>query len=195
MDAPHLAVFGDGKRLVYQQANLDPPGPVLRAAAPGDPAREPWADLRLRTFAGLNHATVAVLNLVICGVGYRGETPCWFADETAVSLVDRTGHTRRVELGGLDRVAPETLVAAENPMRPVRDAYVDASGTIWILSSGAPPEHAPDLPGGWVLARYGSQGEIIDRRRLPEPVRLILRAGGGRALLLTGAGMVAEVRP
>ena len=40
-------------------------------------------------------------------------------------------------------------------MRPVRDAYVDASGTIWILSSGAPPEHAPDLPGGWVLARYG----------------------------------------
>jgi len=195
LEAPTLGLFADRDRIVYQEMNVEPPAPVLRAAVPGETTRQPWSGLRMRAFSGLNHATMAALNLVNCGVGRRGERPCWFADETAIALVDDTERTRRVELAGLDHVAPEVLVASDTPMRPVRDAYVDPSGTIWILSSGVPPEHAPDLPGGWVLARYGAHGEVIDRRRLPEPVRLILRAGKGTALVLTGAGMVSEVRP
>ena len=45
------------------------------------------------------------------------------------------------------------------------------------------------------LARYSPQGALIGLQSLTEPVRLILRAGGGRATVLTGAGMIAEVQP
>jgi hypothetical protein len=193
--APTLGLFSAGDRLLYVEANAEPPAPAVRAGAPGAAANETWSDLRLRTFNGLNHAAMMALNQVVCGVGRRAETPCWFADETAISLIDRAGRTRRVELAGLEHVAPEVLVASDRPMRPIRDVYVDPSGTIWILSSGTPPDHAPDLPGGWMLARYRSGGQAIDRRQLSAPVRLILRADGGRAVVLTGAGMVSEVRP
>ena len=120
---------------------------------------------------------------------------CWFPDEAALYLVMKRVARAGWSWRGLDRVAPEVLLTADNPARPVRDAYVDADGTIWVLSTGEPPSPAPDVPGGWVLARYGPRGELMSVRRLAEPVRLILRAGGGRALVLTGAGMVAEVTP
>ena len=64
----------------------------------------------------------------------------------------------------MHRVAPEVLLTSDNPARPVRDAYIDAAGTIWVLSTGAPPSPAPDVPGGWVLARYGSGGRADGRR-------------------------------
>jgi hypothetical protein len=56
-------------------------------------------------------------------------------------------------------VPPEVLLTADNPARPVRDAYVDDTGTIWVLSSGRPLAGAEDQPGGWILARY-SDGEF-----------------------------------
>jgi hypothetical protein len=52
---------------------------------------------------------------------------------------------------------------------------------------------ATDTPGGRVIARYRPTGIVIDQRRLEEPIRLILRIESGRAVLLTGAGMVAEL--
>jgi len=195
LERPLIGVFAEGERLIYQEANADGPAAALRASRPGEPSRVPWGDLQIRAFSALNRVAAGALNMVNCGIGRHGETPCWFPDEPVISLIDPSGRTRQVELAGLDRVAPETLIAAESPRRPVRDGYVDASGTIWVLSSGEPPDRAPDLPGAWVIARYGPHGEEIDRRRLSEPARLILRAGGGRALLLAGDGMVAEVRP
>lgn len=190
----HFGLFGEGDRLLYQPADFVPPAPALFAGAPGDRQHVAWSALRTRSFA-LARASVAALNLVSCGTGPRAERPCWFPDEPALYLVDDAGNTRRIELPGLDRVAPEVLLTADNPARPVRDAYVDAVGTIWVLSTGASPSPAPDMPGGWVLARYGPRGEPMGVRRLSEPVRLILRAEPGRAYLLTGAGMVAEVIP
>lgn len=190
----HFGLFGEGDRLLFQPADFIPPAPALFAAAPDDSRRIAWSALRTRSFA-LARASVAALNLVSCGTGPRAERPCWFPDEPALYMVDESGGTRRIELPGLDRVAPEVLLTSDNPARPVRDAYVDASGTIWVLSSGAPPSPVFDVPGGWVLARYGPRGEPMGMRRLSEPVRLILRAGSGRAYLLTGAGMVAEVTP
>ena len=70
--------------------------------------------------------------MLSCGVGRRGERPCWFPDEAAVALLDREGRIRRVRLDGLEVVRPEVLLTSDNPARPVRDAYVDAAGTIWI---------------------------------------------------------------
>jgi hypothetical protein len=189
-----FGLFGQGDRLLYQPADFIAPAPALFAARPEDPKRVAWSSLRTRPFA-LSRTSVAALNFVSCGTGSRAERPCWFPDEPAIYLVDEAGASRRLELAGLYRVSPEVLLTSDNPARPVRDAYVDAGGTIWVLSTGAPPSPAPDVLGGWVLARYGPRGEPMGTWRLSEPVRLILRAEAGRALVLTGAGMVAEAIP
>jgi hypothetical protein len=194
LEEAHFGLFGEGDRLLYQPADFIPPAPALVAGVPGDRQRVAWSALRTRSFA-LARASVAALNLVSCGTGPRPERPCWFPNEPALYLVDEAGSTRRIELSGLHTVAPEVLLTSDNPARPVRDAYVDATGTIWVLSTGDPPSPAPDVPGGWLLARYGPKGEPMGVRRLSEPVRLILRAQPGRALVITGSGMVAEVIP
>jgi hypothetical protein len=194
LDTAYFGLFADGDRLVYQPADFHPPAPVLFASALSSHGpRVPWSGLRSRQF-NLARASVAALNMVICGVGRRGERPCWFPDEAAVALIDASGSTRRVALPGLAVVSPEVLLTSDNPARPVRDAFVDVGGTIWILSSGTPPDSARDQPGGWILAKYSGGGEPLGVRRLAQSARLILRAEPGRVLLITGAGMVAEVR-
>ncbi len=192
---PHLGLFAAGDRLIYQQASFTPPGPALRAGRPGDSTTVAWSEMTTRTFDRIARASSVALNMVACGSGLRDERPCWFPDEAAVSLISVAGATRRLVLSGLDLVPPEILLTAENPPRPVRDAYIDGEGGIWVLSSGTPSAVGFDRPGGWLLARYGPRGEPIGVRRLAEPARLILRAGSGRALLLTSGGMVAEAIP
>jgi hypothetical protein len=194
LDGVHMGLFGSGDRLLYEPANFTPPGPVLFAGGPADRAPSPWSGLTTRMFA-LARASAAALNLVSCGIGEGNERPCWFPDEAALSMIDASGRTRRVALSGLAVVAPEVLLTADNPARPVRDAYVDRSGVIWILSSGVAPNGREDQPGGWILARYTGAGEPLGVDRLAESVRMILRAGNGRALVVTGSGMVAEVTP
>ena len=193
--APHLGLFGVADRLIFQEASFTSPAPALRAGAPGAPGTSPWSDMTTRTFDRIARASALALNMVACGGSARNEYPCWFPDEAALSLVNASGSTRRLALPGLDVVPPEILLTSENPARPVRDAYVDADGNIWVLSSGTPPPGAAEQPGGWILARYGSRGEPMGVRRLAESARLILRGGSGRGLLLTGGGMVAEVIP
>jgi hypothetical protein len=192
---PHLGLYADGDRLLFQEADMSPPNTALLASRPGGAERVPWGAMKTRPFDGLSLGVVAALNLLSCGVTWQREIPCWFPDEPVLSLVDPAGGTRRLELAGIDRIAPEKLVASSAPARPVRDVYLDADGTIWVLGSGAPPAQPTDLPGGWMLARYRLDGTSIDRHPLAEPVRLILRAGRGRALLLMGNGMVSEVVP
>lgn len=194
LSEPQFGLFGQGDQLLFQPAEFIAPAPALFAGRPGDPQRVAWSSLRTRPFA-LARTSVAALNFVSCGASSRAERPCWFPDEPAIYLVDEVGGSRRLELAGLYQVTPEVLLSSDNPARPVRDAYIDAAGTIWVLSTGAPPSPAPDLLGGWVLARYGSGGQPMGLWRLSEPVRLILRAEPGRALVLTGAGMVAEAIP
>src|SRR5262249_38816226 len=98
-------------------------------------------------------------------------------------------------LSGIAVVRPEVLLTTDNPARPVRDAYVDSAGTIWILSSGTPVSGGEDQPRGWILARYSPHGARGGLPPLAGPARLLLSAEPGRALVLTGAGMVAEVVP
>jgi hypothetical protein len=192
---PNFGLFAAGDRLVYQLATLTAPGPALNAAAPGDTHLVPWSGITTRTFAGIARAQAAALNMVACGATVRLERPCWFPDEAAVSLVTTSGATRRLVLRGLDLVAPAELLAAENPRRPVRDAYLDRDGRLSVLSSGVPPAGAAERPGGWVLARYSADGTLDRISRLQDSVRLILRAEGGRLVVLSGDGRVAAVAP
>jgi hypothetical protein len=144
----HLGLFGARDRLVYQVANFAPPGPALRAAFPG--ARTaPWSGMTTRTFEGIARASAAALNMVTCGGSARKERPCWFPDDAAVSLIDAGGATRRVALPGLTVVPPEILLTSENPALPVRDAYLDRAGGLWVLSTGTvPPVEMSGLAAG-----------------------------------------------
>jgi hypothetical protein len=103
---PHLGLFGAGDRLVYQQATFTPPGRALRAGAPGDTTTAPWSEMNTRVFDRIARASATALNMVACGASARAERPCWFPDESAVSLVDARGATRRLTLRGLDLVPP-----------------------------------------------------------------------------------------
>jgi hypothetical protein len=190
----HLGLFAAADRLVYQQAIFTPPGPALKAGIPGDANTAPWSDMATRAFEGIARASAVALNMVSCGGTARSERPCWFPDEAAVSLIDVSGVTRRISLPGLTVVSPEILLTAENPPRPVRDAYVDRGGRIWVLSSGTAPPGRSDRPGGWVLARYAPDGTAGGLVRLEDSARMILRADSERVLLLSGTGYVAEVK-
>jgi hypothetical protein len=146
-----------------------------------------------RAFPGIARAQLSALNMVACGSSERAERPCWFPYEAVVSLIDPRGATRRMALSGLVEVAPEVLLAAENPARPVRDVFVDRRGRLWVLSSGVAPPDAVG-PGGWILARYAADGAAQGQVRLAEPVRLILRADDDRVIVLAGSGQVSEVK-
>jgi len=191
---PHVGLFGAGQLLILQKAALTPPGPALTARMPTAAAGDSWSGMRTRAFPGMARAQSAALNMIACGGSAGSVRPCWFPDEAAVSLIDSTGNTRRLTLPGLIVMPPETLLVAENPQRPVRDAFVDRRGRIWVLSTGAPPEMPMEVPGGWLLARYTRDGAADGQVRFDEPVRLILRADDERVLVLTGNGTVSELK-
>jgi hypothetical protein len=193
LSAPHLGVFSHGDRLLYMRAAQQPSQPVLEVGPPGEKHRQPWSALRARTL-NLSKGAAAALNMVACGVTRTAEQPCWFPEETTLSMISTDGATRRLDLAGLDRVAPEVLLTAARAARPIRDAFVDDSGAVWVIGSGR-PEPGVDLQGGWLLGKYDTTGRAVFLDRLPGPARLILHAGGDRALLLGGDGYVVEAHP
>lgn len=194
LEQPHVGVFGGRHELLYQVMDFHPPAEALTAGPPGG-ARRPWGAMRTRA-RPLARAAVAALNLVACGSSQGTFIPCWFPDEAAVTLTDPSGTSREVRLDGLPVVAPEVLLAAENPRRPVRDVYVSATDDVWVLGSGqALRSEDSERPGGWLLARYDADGRLLRRMQLPEPARLVLSATLDTCLLLAWNGVVVEVRP
>jgi len=192
----YLGIFSGGDRLVLQRTRLAVGTPAMITMIPTDGNERPWSGMMVRPFERLGLGAATAMNLVSCGTSERAEVPCWFPDEPALSLITADGTTRRLMLEGLPQIAPEVLIKATVPSRPIRDVFVERDGTIWVLAGGTPPISSPvNTPGGWILARYGLKGQPIDRRVLPEPVRAILRAKKGKAVVLTGAGMIAEVQP
>ena len=190
---PHAGLFAFGDRLVVQKAGASPPEPALRAGVPGSESWAPWSDLRIRSFPGIDRVQGMALSLVACGRSRVTDRACWFPDEAAVAVISPDGRTRRVMLSGLATTTPEALLTAENPRRPVRDAYIDERQRLWILSTGDAPAPVAHTPGGWILARYSSDGTPDGIVSLTEPVRLILRVEGRRVIVLTGSGYVSEI--
>jgi hypothetical protein len=191
---PHVGLFGGGRDLVFQIMNLHPPGVALAAGPPGGATRRPWSNMRTRDLP-FTRGAVAALNLVSCGSSAGAVIPCWFPDAAALTLTDRSGASRVIPLAGLPIVAPELLLASDNPRRPVRDAFVTAGNMVWVLGSGEPPEgDTSTRPGGWLLARYDLEGRLFRRVQLPEPARVLLGALEDTCLLLAWDGRVVEVR-
>jgi hypothetical protein len=195
LDEPHVGLFGGGKELLFQVMNLHPPVAALESGPPGGAARHAWGGLRTRDLP-FTRGAVAALNLVSCGTTAGAVIPCWFPDQPALTLTDRSGASHVVPLDGLPVVAPEVLLASDNPRRPVRDALVTAGNALWVLGSGEPPDGDPSTkPGGWVLARYDLDGRVFRRVQLPEPARVLLGARDDTCFLLAWDGRVVEVRP
>ena len=193
LEEPHAGLFAFGEQLIFQQAVGSAPDPALRASVPGAATKAAWSEMRVRSIPGIARAQAAALSLVACGRSAVAERPCWFPDEAAVSLIAIDGTTRRIPLSGISPVAPEVLLTAENPRRPVRDAYVDALSRLWVLSSGDAPAGSADVPGGWLLARYKADGTPDGQARLSQAARLILEIESSRVIVLTGTGDVSEV--
>jgi hypothetical protein len=193
LDGAYAALFSAGDRLVFQRAEFIAPDQALVAGKPGESRRDPWSTLQTRPYK-LARTSVAALNLVTCGPTRAEERACWFPDDPVVSLIDTTGRTRRLELAGIPHVAPEILLTSDNPARPVRDAFVDRAGSVWIISSGTAAQGRPQPPGGWLLAHYGPTGTALERIDLTEPARLIIDADNRHVVLLLGSGYIAEVR-
>jgi len=190
---PHFGLFATGNRLLFQRADFTPPGPALLAGTADTPSRSPWSTIVTKTYPSLARASVAALNMITCGPSDASERACWFPADAAVSMVFADGATRHVALPGLDVVSPEILLTSDNPPRPIRDAYVDSAGEIWILSSGTRPPGAGDVAGGWLLARYGSDGALKGRVRLSAAARLLLRVNARSVILLMSSGMIGQV--
>ena len=194
LDEPHVGVFGGGKELVFQIMNFHPPAPALEAGPPGGATRHPWSGMRIRDLP-FTRGAVAALNLVSCGATAGAVMPCWFPDQPSLTLTDRSGASRDLALDGLPVVAPELLLASDNPRRPIRDVLVTAGNAVWVIGSGEPPGgDASPRPGGWLLARYDVDGRLFRRVQLPEPARLLLGVRDDTCLLLAWDGRVVEVR-
>ena len=193
LDAAHVALFSNGRSAAVPARRVR----RARSGAPrGEAGRRPpraLGTLQTRAYK-LARTSVAALNLVTCGNTRSRERACWFPDDPGVALIDRDGHTRRMDLAGIAAVSPEVLLTSENPARPVRDAYVDRADTVWVISAGTAVPGAPGYPGGWLLAHYAADGAPLARVRISEPARLIFRADDHRIVLLLGSGYVAEVR-
>ncbi len=194
LDEPHVGVFGGGKELVFQIMNLHPPAAALEAGPPGGATRHSWSGMRIRDLP-FTRGAVAALNLVSCGATAGAVMPCWFPDQPSLTLTDRSGASRDLTLDGLPVVAPELLLASDNPRRPIRDVMVTGANAVWVLGSGeSPGVEASARPGGWLLARYDLDGRLFRRVQLPEPARLILGVRDDTCLLLAWDGRVVEVR-
>jgi hypothetical protein len=192
---PHIGIFGGGEELLYQVMNFEPPAGALTIGPPGEERRRPWSGIRTRPLA-LARTAAAALNLVSCGPTFAQSIPCWFPDQSIVTLTSNGGESRDLALEGLPGDVPEVLLASENPRRPIRDALVDAGGDLWVLGSGDPaPSAQSGAPGGWLIARYDAHGRTKRRMRLPKPGRLLLGAAGDSCLIVASDGRVVEVRP
>jgi hypothetical protein len=195
LDEPHVGVFGGAGELVFQVMNLHPPVGALETGPPGGATRHAWSGMRTRDLP-FTRGAVAALNLVSCGATAGAVMPCWFPDQSSLTLTDRSGASRDLALDGLPVVAPELLLASDNPRRPIRDVLVTAGNAVWVLGSGEPPGgDASARPGGWLLARYDLDGRLVRRAQLPEPARIFLDARDDTCVLLAWDGRVVEVRP
>ena len=165
----HVGLFAAGRDLVFQVMNLHPPDYALTAGSPGGATRRPWSGMRTRDLP-FTRGAVAALNLVSCGSSAGAVIPCWFPDTAAITLTDRSGASREIPLDGLPVVAPELLLASDNPRRPVRDAFVTAGNMVWVLGSGEPPGgDTSTRPGGGCWRGTTSRGGCSAASSCPNP--------------------------
>jgi len=131
LDEPHVGVFGGGKELVFQVMNLHPPAAALEAGPPGGATRT-LVERDANPGSPLYEGGGCCAQPRIVAVATAGAVmPCWFPDQPSLTLTDRSGASRDLTLDGWPVVAPELLLASDNPRRPIRDVLVTGANAVW----------------------------------------------------------------
>jgi hypothetical protein len=193
LEAPHSNVVSGFGNVLYQLVNFEPGVEAMYAGPPGESARGPWGAMRARDLP-VPRAQAAILNVVSCGPAGVAGIPCWFVDRPVVSLTSESGDARDIPLEGLAAIAPASLFGAAPPRRPIFDVHQSSAGDLWVIAAGEPSRKDLEAErGGWLLARYTTDGTLVTRIPLPEPARLLLAVTDASCLLLSWNGYVVEV--
>lgn len=194
---PALALYGWHDGLIVQEATLQSDVPVLLFVRPGSTDRWPFGNLQRRGFATRPETLAG--NLVSCGSTAGDEIPCWFSHTLLVHRIGPDGVTRVSRAVGLGL---EPLAAGDGAFevdsqvvrpRPIRDAYIDDEGALWLLTMKPPSQAAEMRAVGEQLARYTAGGELARAIPLTEPARIILGFVRDQVLLLSVTGRFLAV--
>jgi hypothetical protein len=178
---PAVALFGVGDRLLIQVAPPVVSAPLLASAPPRHPAElRPWPGLVGR--APASRTDLFTDNLVTCGMATGRDVPCWFANDTLVTVSDGL-RTRRVafpfvEAAGIDRAAP------------IRDLAMVSAGRAWVLATSTKSVSGRRSGGRLFLSDGGREVARID---VAPEARMIVSADEATCLLLTVKGHLLEV--
>jgi hypothetical protein len=194
LSQPHLGLFGWGDTLIYQVHTRDAGAPVLRHGPAGNQNRRPFGSLTVRAPADKNLPGAWLANLARCGMGGGDQLPCWSVGENFIDRVSRAGLGSPVTLGNLQPTAVITP-AGTNANRPIVDAYLGASGELWVLSTAGGPPAPPNTPQhAWSLFHYARDGSLLSEAKLDAPARLILDVQGRDCYVLFRPEVVKRVR-
>lgn len=178
---PRIALFGAGRRLLFQSMPMVAGAPALASSPPRQPlVVQPWPALRARR-AGSREQELT-LNLVNCGLSVTGWLPCWFAAEPRFTISD--GVTTRT-------LAPPALQSLPvDRSAPIWDVAVSPN-RVWLLATV--PAALDHKRGGRWLVQTDVDGRERARLELAPPARLILTASDVACTLLAVDGRVLEV--
>jgi hypothetical protein len=181
LELPAMALFGAGDRLLLQSMPPVVAVPLLGSAPPRRPAdQRPWPGLVGR--ASRARMDRFSQNLVACGIAAGHDVPCWFPDETFVTVSDGS-RVRHLSF-------PFVQAADTDRSAPIRDVALTDGGRAWILGTSLRSTHGRRSGGRLLLAAGGRELARLD---LAPEARLIIAAGESTCLLLTVTGEVLEV--
>ena len=192
LPAPAVALYGAGARLVYQAVDFDPPAPALLAMQPGGADRQVWGPLRTRMF-GRSRAENMVLNLVVCGLGSGGFTPCWFVVGDEVAVIDTAGGGSVVRLEGVRAIAPDDVLVGDVSARPLRDVFARASDDVWVLGADVVAEPDEASAPRWQIVAFDGPGRVRQVKPLEKACRIFLAMTAESAWLLANDGSILRV--
>ncbi len=179
---PRIALFGAGDRLLYEQI---PPvaGAALFSSSPPRKPRDVrrWPGLLARP--AVEPGRLLTDNLVSCGLTHEGAIPCWFPDETNVTISNGS----RVER----RAFPFLRGPGAATAVPIHDVAVRDRGRVWLMATAR--ERIRGRLVGGSLALASLDGREIGRLSLNRPARMILAATDTTCLLLTASGGLLEI--
>jgi len=183
MAMPQVEVFGAQDRLVLLGLPIVANRPLLSVGLRGNPsAVRPWLGLIGR--AGLGKSSNLPANFVGCGIGFASQIPCWFVDQSKVSISDGT-IARELEMPWLaQRDIDQTA--------PIRDVALLPDGSMWVIAASSTAS-ADGRRVSRRLSRVTSSGAQGDSVPLSPAVRLIVRADKTTCFLLTETGSLLRV--
>jgi hypothetical protein len=183
MVMPQIEVFGARDRLVLLGLPIVPGRPLLNTSPRGSPAAvRPWLGVIGR--AGFDNGPTLPMNLVRCGIGFASRIPCWFVDQSTVSISDGTV--------ARELAMPWLAQRDVDQSAPIRDIALMTDGSMWVLAASA----AASIDGrrvGRRLSRVAPSGAERESVSLAPAARLIVWADVTSCLLLTETGGLLRV--